>query len=91
MLAIPGRIEEQESTMMWGYGMNPGWLWLYGLLSLAAVVVLIVWTVRVFRNDSNDSVGPRRSDARRLLDDRYARGELTTEQYREQVAELGEE
>jgi putative membrane protein len=47
--------------------------------------------VRVFRNDSNDSVGPRRSDARRLLDDRYARGELTTEQYREQVAELGEE
>ena len=77
--------------MMWGNGMNPAWLWLYGLLSLAAVVVLIVWTVRVFRNDSNDSVGPRRSDARRLLDDRYARGELTTEQYREQVAELGEE
>ncbi|WEO77098.1 SHOCT domain-containing protein [Cryobacterium sp. SO2] len=75
--------------MMWGYGMNPGWLWLYGLLSLAAVVVLIVWAVRVFRG-GEDQAGPRRSDARRILDERYARGELTTEQYREQVTELGE-
>ncbi|POH62925.1 hypothetical protein C3B59_11195 [Cryobacterium zongtaii] len=77
--------------MMWGYGMNPGWLWLYGLLSLGAVVLLIVWTVRVFRDDSAGPVGPRRSDARRILDERYARGELTAEQYRQQVTELGEQ
>lgn len=76
--------------MMWGYGMNPVWFWLYGLLSVAAVVVLIVWTVRVLRNGPSSPVGPRRSEARRILDERYARGELTTEQYREQVAELGE-
>ncbi|TFD94623.1 SHOCT domain-containing protein [Cryobacterium lactosi] len=76
--------------MMWGYGMNPAWLWLYGALSLVAVVILIVWTVRVFRDDASSPVGARRSDARRILDERYARGELTTEQYREQVAELGE-
>lgn len=77
--------------MMWGYGMHPGWMWLYGLLSVAALVVVIVWTVRVFRNDSSSPVGPRRSDARRILDERYARGELTTDQYRDQVAELGEQ
>ena len=76
--------------MMWGYGMNPAWLWLYGVLSLVAVVILIVWTLRVFRDDDSSPVGPRRSDARRILDERYARGELTTEQYREQVAELGD-
>jgi len=76
--------------MMWGYGMNSAWLWLYGLLSLIAVVILIVWTVRVFRDDASSPVGPRRSDARRILDERYARGELTTEQYREQVTELGD-
>ncbi|ASD23454.1 putative membrane protein [Cryobacterium sp. MP_3.1] len=77
--------------MMWGYGMNPAWLWLYGLLSLGAVVLLIVWTVRVFRDDSPGPVGPRRSNARRILDERYARGELTAEQYRQQVTELGEQ
>jgi len=84
--------------MMWGYGMNPAWLWLYGLLSLAAVVVLIVWTVRIFRTDSAGPAGPPgpggpvapRSDARRILDERYARGELSTEQYNEQVRSLGE-
>jgi putative membrane protein len=79
--------------MMWGDGVNPAWLWLYGLLSLGAVVVLIVWTVRYFRNDSDSSspVGPRPSDARRILDERFARGELTAEQYRQQVTELGEQ
>ena len=77
--------------MMLGNGTNPAWFWLYGLLSLVAVVLLIVWTVRVFRDDSSSPVGPRRSDARRALDDRYKRGELTAEQYREQVADLGEQ
>lgn len=32
-----------------------------------------------------------RSEARRLLDERYARGELTTDEYRERVDTLGEE
>lgn len=77
--------------MMWVPGMNPAWMWLYGALSLVAVVVLIVWTVRVLRDGSASPVGPRRSDARRILDDRYARGELSTEQYREQIAALGEQ
>ncbi|WP_445155599.1 SHOCT domain-containing protein [Arthrobacter sp. Hor0625] len=31
-----------------------------------------------------------RSQARRILDERFARGELTAEQYREYVKELGE-
>jgi putative membrane protein len=34
---------------------------------------------------------PTRSEARRLLDERYARGELSTEEYREHVENLGEE
>jgi putative membrane protein len=86
--------------MMWGYGVHPGWLWLYGLLSLATLVAVIVMTVRVFRSDASGSGGPpgpgapgaqpRRSDARRILDERFARGELTAEQYRAQVAQLGE-
>jgi putative membrane protein len=86
--------------MMWGTDTNPAWLWLYGLLSLATLVALIVGAVRYFRDDSAGPVGPggpvgpaapRRSDARRILDERFVRGELTPEQYREQVAELGEQ
>ena len=65
--------------------------WLYGLVALVAVVALVVVAVRFFRDDSSSPVGPRRSAARRALDDRYARGELTTEQYREQLADLGEQ
>ncbi len=34
---------------------------------------------------------PARSEARRLLDERYARGELSTEEYREHVDNLAEE
>jgi putative membrane protein len=33
---------------------------------------------------------PARSEARRLLDERYARGELSTAEYREHVDTLGE-
>ncbi|MCA1783946.1 MAG: SHOCT domain-containing protein [Intrasporangiaceae bacterium] len=33
---------------------------------------------------------PTRSEARRLLDERYARGELSTAEYREHVDNLGE-
>jgi putative membrane protein len=76
--------------MMWGSDISPIWLWLYGLLSLGAVVVLIVWTVRVFRDDSSSPVGPRRSAARRELDERFARGELSSEQYNQQVRDLNE-
>jgi putative membrane protein len=71
-------------------GVHPAWFWIYGLVSVVAVVTLIVWTVRTFRDDSASPVGPRRSKARRDLDDRFARGELTSDEYLEQVAALGE-
>ncbi|PXA72361.1 SHOCT domain-containing protein [Cryobacterium arcticum] len=76
--------------MMWGNGMDPGWIWLYGLLAMASLVVVIVWAVRALRNDGGPGA-TQPGDARRILDERYARGELSAEQYRQQVAELGEE
>jgi putative membrane protein len=85
---------------MWGSETNAAWLWVYGLLSLVTLVALIVGAVRYFRNDSDGPVGPggpvgpagpRSSDARRVLDERFVRGELTAQQYRDRLAELGEE
>ncbi|MET0956324.1 MAG: SHOCT domain-containing protein [Cryobacterium sp.] len=76
--------------MMWGNGIDPGWIWLYGLLAMASLVVVIVWAARALRNDRGPGA-TNPGDARRILDERYARGELSAEQYRQQVADLGEE
>ena len=83
--------------MMWGYGLDMGLSWLFGLLLIAGIVLLVVLAVRVFggggdRNGADGGSGPAvgRSRARQILDERYATGELTAEQYREQIRVLSE-
>lgn len=78
--------------MMWGYGYNGwGWMWLVGAVVLVCIVVLVVILVR-------NSMAPSRARqaattgsaaARHILDERYARGELTAEEYREMLKNLG--
>lgn len=114
--------------MMWGYGPDMGWMWLWGVLMLVGVALLVVVAVRLFAGGGHGGfqgggfnhpgqpgaggpwpgpVGPGsggpgsggpgfggaggRSRARQILDERFAKGELTAEQYREQVRVLGEE
>lgn len=86
--------------MMWGHGWDMGWWWLFGLLILVGIALLvacILLAVRLFsgasgRGEGSGAPGPRSgpSQARQILDERYAKGELTTEQYREQIQVLGE-
>lgn len=83
--------------MMWGYGWDMGWSWLFGLLLVVGTVLLVVLAMRVFSGGSNRGGGSSPTEptagasrARQILDERYARGELTAEQYREQVQVLGE-
>lgn len=98
--------------MMWGYGQNLWWMWLWGVLLLVGVAALVLLAVRVFGGSGRGwQSGPGhggpygqqpgapgrdpgtsggRSTARLILDERFARGELTAEQYREHVKELGE-
>ena len=59
--------------MMWGYGL--GWLWM--LAWWALVVVGIVWLVRTV----GDHGGASTSNARRILDERFAAGDLSLEEY----------
>jgi len=107
--------------MMWGYGYEIGWMWLWGVFLLAGITVLVILAVRLLtgglRHDGPGlPTGPRqyappgqggppgafptpisppfpagRSQARLILDERFARGELTAEQYRESLLVLGEE
>lgn len=81
-----------------GYGtdMDMGWMWLFGLLMMAGVVLLVVVVIRaagggVTRRDHASGASlPAQSRPRQLLDERYARGEIGTEEYRERLQTLGE-
>ncbi len=86
--------------MMFGYGYGMGWMWLFGLLALVGLVLLVLVIVRastggIKRNNARGATHGApgtgaKSTPRQILDERYARGELTTEEYRERLATLGE-
>ena len=62
-------------------GWDGGWMWLWGtlmMLTWVAIIAAAVWLIiRSVRGDGDS----RR--AREVLDERFARGELTVEEYRE--------
>jgi putative membrane protein len=66
-------------------GWAGGWFWVFPLtwlVILAALVSLLAWyLIRSSRRSPHN-------EARRILAERYARGELTVEEYRERVGEL---
>lgn len=71
----------------WGHmdGWGGGWMWLWGtlmMLSWVAIIAAAVWAVSRSRD------GTRTSRAREILDERYAGGELTSEEYRERLEHL---
>lgn len=71
-------------------GWGGGWMWIWGTLMMVGVVFALVWIVRTATDSQR---GPTPGDAsleraRAILAERYARGELTTEQYREQLDHL---
>lgn len=75
------------------YGMS-GWMWVWGAALVIGVLTLVaglVWAVvatthRRTPGAPADGVGP--DLARRILDERYARGELDTQEYRERAQTL---
>lgn len=86
--------------MMWGtYGMG-GWAWGFGALVLVGLVILVIVLVRMFAPSrpvppppppqQSSSLLPDSSPSpKQILDERYARGEVTTEEYQERRSALG--
>ena len=79
------------------YGSGMGWGWIFWLLMLVGIVLVIVVVVRAVGGGRSDPDFTRatggqsgRSRAREMLDERYARGELTTEEFRERLAAMEE-
>ena len=80
--------------MMGGLGLSGAWL--FWLLIVVGAVLIIVLLVRLAgfgrgKGGSQPVEVADRSAARQLLDERYARGELTSDEYQERVRTLGEE
>lgn len=79
----------QSDDEWWGdhmSGWGGGWMWVWGTIMMLTWVALIgaaVWFLA--RSVGSDS----RGRPRRILEERYARGELTTEEYRERLEHLG--
>ena len=78
-----------------GYGSGMGGGAFFGLLMVAGLILLVVVLVRVAggglrRGDGGgtDRPTPAYNEATRLLDERYARGELGTEEYQERLRVL---
>jgi putative membrane protein len=89
---------------MGGFGSNMDSTWLFWLLLIVGIVLLVILAVRAFSGGitrpgtgggPGAGRGPGRpgamgaSAARRILDERYAKGELSTEEYRERLEVLG--
>jgi len=82
--------------MMWGTA-NMGWSWGFALLVIAGLALIVYVVVRLLSNTTGDAgrpptpAPPAPTRARLILDERFARGELTAEQYRDQLRTLDEE
>lgn len=69
--------------MMWGGGMG-GFGWFVMVTWWVLVVAGIVWLVRSVAGQPDS-----RGSARRLLDERFAAGELSVEEYQQRRRTLG--
>ena len=63
--------------MMWGYGF--GWFgWVFMMAWWVLLVLGVIWLVRAVSDRSDRDAT---SSARRILDERFASGELSPEEY----------
>lgn len=87
-------IELGSQTDGWDHmnGWGGGWMWLWGVAMMTLFVVLIVWLIRTAGRDSTGVAGPDHREtndrARGILGERFAKGELSPEEYRDRVTQL---
>ena len=83
------------------YDGGGSWMWGFGILMVLGLLILIglaVWAVLVVTKREDDAAARAgsptpdaggRSRTRQVLDERYARGELNTDEYTERLHTLG--
>ena len=82
---------------MMGNGWGMGWMWFIWPLIILGIVLLIVFVVRASTTRTPGQGGEAapppggergRRHAQDILDERYARGEITDEEYQERLRHL---
>ena len=82
---------------MMGNGWGMGWMWFIWPLIMVGIIMLVVVLVRgtTTRTPGRGGEAPPppdgqsgRSRAREILDERYARGEITDQEYQERLRHL---
>lgn len=61
---------------------------LFNLVVVVGIVVLVVWAVKRFSSGTSFNLGSGSQTPREILQARYARGELTREQYQQMLQDL---
>lgn len=64
-------------------GWGGGWMWLWGSLMMLTLVAFIAAAIWLLARSLGAGLHGNHGKAREILDERYARGELTVEEYRE--------
>lgn len=83
--------------MMWGdYGMGWGLSWLWLILVLVGIGLLIYVAIRCgtrsrsAETDRDGHAGAPRREPRAILEERYARGEIDSDEFTERMRRLDE-
>ena len=79
--------------MIGGFGLAGGLIgMLFNIIIIVGIVVLIVWAVQKFSRSSSQSSQTSASSqplsAREILDIRYAKGELTRDEYQARLSDI---
>lgn len=70
-----------------GMGLLGGWIGLFfNLAIIVGIVILLVWAVKRFTSNNLPSGG---QTPREIVQARYARGEITRDQYQQMLGDLG--
>jgi putative membrane protein len=72
---------------MWQYGGFGGFGMIFMLLFWVGIILLVVWAVRNLGNNRAERDTSNR--AVEILEERYARGEIDTEEFNRRRSELG--
>ena len=74
--------------MMYGYGWGPGFGWIVMILFWGIVIVGIVAMARWVSEGRSGKTEPRERTAMEILKERYARGEIESEEFKKKSRDL---